>query len=56
MFGYRKNLDKRGGGGGVVSEYQDSPSKIFCLRVPKTFVEEPLCAVIQKVSKSEKVY
>ena len=40
----------------MVSEYQDSPSKIFCLRVPKTFVEEPLCAVIQKVSKSEKVY
>ena len=30
-------------GGGL--EYQDSPSKIFCLRVPKTFVEEPLCAV-----------
>ena len=44
----------RGGGGG--SEYQDSPSKIFCLRVPKTFVVEPLCAVFQKVSKSEKVY
>ena len=41
---------------GGLSEYQDSPSKIFCLRVPKTFVEEPLCAVFQKVSKSEKVY
>ena len=24
--------------------------------MPKTFVEEPLCAVFQKVSKSEKVY
>ena len=36
--------------------YQDSPSKIFCLRVPKTFVEEPLCAVFQKLPKSEKVY
>ena len=46
-------MDKWGGGG---SEYQDSPSKSFCLRVPKTFVEEPLCAVFQKVSKSEKVY
>ena len=42
----------RGGG----SEYQDSPSKSFCLRVPKTFVEEPLCSVFQKVSKSGKVY
>ena len=42
----------RGGG----SEYQDSPSNIFCLRVPKTFVEEPLCAVFQKVSKREKIY
>ena len=28
--------------GGGRSEYQDSPSKFFCLRVPKTFVEEPL--------------
>ena len=43
----------RGGGG---SEYQDSPSKKFCVRVPKTFVEEPLCAVLQKISKSGKVY
>ena len=24
--------------------------------MPETFVEEPLCAVFQKVSKSEKVY
>ena len=52
-FGYRKSLDKRGGGG---SEYQDSPSKVFCLRVPKTFIEEPLCAVFRKVSKREKIY
>ena len=32
-FGYRKSLDKRG-------EYQDIPSKIFCLTVPKNFVGE----------------
>ena len=30
--------------------------KTFCLRVPKTFVEEPLCAVFHKVSKSKKFY
>ena len=29
---------KRGGGG-----YQDFPSKIFCLTVPKIFVGEPFC-------------
>ena len=52
-FGYRKSLDKRGVG---LSEYQDSRSKIFCLTVPETFVEDPLWAVFQKVSKSEKVY
>ena len=34
-FGYRKSLDKRGGG-----EFQDIPSKIFCLTVPKNFVGE----------------
>ena len=44
----------RGGGGG--SEHQVSPSKKFCLRVPKTFVEEPLCAVFQKISKSGNTY
>ena len=43
----------RGGGGG--SEYQDSPSNIFCLRVPKTFIEEPLCAAFQKSPASEKI-
>ena len=31
--GYRKCLDKKG-------EYQDFPSKSFCLTVPKIFVEE----------------
>ena len=34
-FGYRKSLDKRGGG-----EYQDFLLKIFCLTVPKKFVGE----------------
>ena len=44
------------GGGGRGSESQDSPPINFCLRVPKTFVEEHLCAVFQKFSKSGKVY
>ena len=35
-------------------EYQGSPSKNFCLTVPKFFVEEPLCAVFQKVPRAEK--
>ena len=30
--------------------------EIFCLTVPKNFVEEPFCAVFQKTSGSEKVY
>ena len=34
----------------------DFPSKIFCLTVPKHFVEEPFYAVFQKVSGGEKVY
>ena len=32
----KKFMDKRGGGG----SYQDLPSKIFCLTVPKNFVGE----------------
>ena len=31
-------------------------SNFFCLTVPKNFVEEPFCAVFQKISGSEKVY
>ena len=52
---FRKSLvsknvrDKRGGG------YHDFPSKLFCLTVLKHFVEEPFCAVFQKISGSEKV-
>ena len=34
----------------------DFPSKIFCLTVPKHFVEEPFYAVFQKSSGGEKVY
>ena len=37
-------------------EYQDFPSKIVCLTVPKHFVEEPFYAVFQEISGSEKVY
>ena len=35
-FGYRKSLDGRGG------NYQDFPSKIFCLTVPKLSLGNPL--------------
>ena len=41
----KKFMDKKG-------EYQDFPSKLFCLTVPKHFVEEPLCAVFQNISGS----
>ena len=36
--------------------YQDSPSKNFCLKVPKNFIGGPFCAVFQKISGSEKNY
>ena len=36
--------------------YHVFPSKIFCLTVPKNLVGEPFCAVLQKISGSEKVY
>ena len=48
-FGYRKNSWFRG-------LCHDSPSKMFCLTVPKNFVGETFCAVFQKTSSSEKVY
>ena len=35
---------------------QDFLSKIFCLTVPKHFVEERFCAVFQKNSGNEKGY
>ena len=51
-FGYRKSLDKRGEGKGV----QQFSVERFCLTMPKFFVGEPLCAVSQKNSGSEKLY
>ncbi len=49
ISGSENFMDKRGGG-----VYQDIPSKIFCLRLPKKFIGEPFCAVFQKTSGSEK--
>ena len=46
----KKFLDKREG------RYQDFPSKLLCLTMPKHLVEEPFCAVFQKNSVSENVY
>ena len=43
-------LDKKGG------EYQEFPSKNFCLTVPKNFVREPFCDVFQKISGSRKAF
>ena len=48
IFGYRESLDKRGG------EYQDFPSKTFCLTVPKTSVGESFTVAI--LSGIEKVW
>ena len=36
--------------------YQDFPSKILCLTVPKKIIEAPICANFHKVSVSENVY
>ena len=46
-FGYRKSLDKRGGG------YRVFPYKFFCLTVPEIFVGESFTVVI--FSDTEKV-
>ena len=45
----KKFLDNREG------RYQDFPSKLLCLAVPKPFVEEPFFALFQKFPGSEKV-
>ena len=42
----KRFMDKRGG------EYQDFPSKIFCLTVPRNFVGEPFRVSLIRVSKS----
>ena len=47
-FGYRKSLDKKGGG------HQDIPSKIFCLTVPKNFVGQSFTVAIK--SGIEKIW
>ena len=44
-FWSRKSLWKTSGRG----EYRYFPSKIFCLTVPKHFVEEPFSAVFRKL-------
>ena len=41
---------------GLEGVYQDFPSKIFGLRMPKNMVEEPFCAMFQQISGSQKVY
>ena len=41
-------MDKGGG------EYEDFPSKIFCLAVPKIFVGEPFS--VSLISGIEKIY
>ena len=50
-YRYRKGIWIRRGGG-----YQDFPSKLCCLAVPKIFVGEPFCAVFHKTTGIEKVY
>ena len=50
----KKFMDKRGGGG---VEYQDFPSQVFCVTLPKNLVGEPfivsLFSVIEKSYASE---
>ena len=45
----KNSMDKKGG-------YEDYPSEILCLTLPKIFVGEHFCAVLQKNSGSEKLY
>ena len=49
VFGFRNLLCFRGLCHGFLSE-------IFRLRMPKNFVDEPFCAVFQKLSSGEKVF
>ena len=50
-FRHRRRLCIRGGRG-----YEDFPSKVFCLRVPKTLVVENICAVFRENSVGKKLY
>ena len=52
IFGYRKSLDERVGGGGA--ECQNFPSKISCLTVPEFFVGQTFR--VSLVSGLEKFY
>ena len=52
IFGSKKVYGQEGGKG----DYPNFPSKPFCLTVPKHFVEEPFCAVLENFSGGEKVY
>ena len=52
FFGSKKVYGHKGGKG----DYTNFLSKLFCFTVPKNFVEEPVCAVLQKFSGGEKVY
>ena len=56
MLCFRKFLLAKMFMGKREGKYQDFPAKIFCLTVPKLFVEEPFYAVFQKISADEKVY
>ena len=49
IAGTEKVWIRRGGG-----EYQDFPSKIFCLTVPKNFVVEPF--IVSLIAGTEKVW
>ena len=49
FFGYRKNLNKSGGG-----EYQDLQSEIFCLTHPKLSLRENFA--VAKISGIEKIW
>ena len=48
----KKFMEKKVGRG----IYRNFPSKFFCLTVPKYLVEEPFCAVFQKISGCEENY
>ena len=51
-FPVSKNVRDRWRGGGIYV----FPLILFCLRVPKHFLEQPFCAACQENSGSEKVY
>ena len=52
IFWWRKSLWSRRGKG-IIQSFRRN---FFCLTVPQLFVEEPFCAVLQRVSGGEQVY